>query len=619
MIQSQNSFLFSLFEALCRATSRVTCGLCTAFALAASGQAQPQHGIAMYGDPVLPQDFVSLPYANPDAPKGGSIITGEVGTFDSLNPFVRKGTVPWQLRFMAAESLMGRSWDEPFALYGLLAESIETPPDRSWVEFKLRAEARFSDGSPVTVEDVLWSYETLGTIGDPRYRSFWAQVETAEQTGPRSVKFTFSSENRELALIAGLRPILKKAQWAGKDFVQSGLDEILVSSAPYVIGDFKAGRYISLKRNPEYWGKDLNFRRGTMNFDEVRFEFFGNGSTMLEAFKAGVLTFNREFNVQKWDTQYNFPAVQSGDVIKSVLPHQRPSGMTGFAMNTRRALFADWRVRDALIHAFNFEFINEAVTGGQQGRITSYFSNSPLAMQPGPAEGLVADYLTEYADQSPPGLLEGYALPVSDGSEANRANLRRARKLLADAGYEVQDDGTLRSPDGAPVEIQMLLKQGSAELLAVVDIYRKALERLGIDLVVSQIDAAQYSERLNEYDYDMTYFRRGLSLSPGNEQYLYWGMEAADTPGGRNWIGVNSPAVDAMIDKILTSTRQDEFLAATQALDRLLTTGRYVIPIYQWNVSRIAYAKELKFPSNLPIYGDYLEWQPNVWWHEPTE
>ncbi|MEL7114652.1 MAG: extracellular solute-binding protein, partial [Pseudomonadota bacterium] len=561
-------------------------------------------------------DFTHLPYANPDAPKGGKIVTAETGGFDSLNPHIRKGTVPWQLRFLAYESLMGRSWDEPFTLYGLLAETIETGPNREWVEFTLRAEAKFSDGSPVTIEDVMWSYETLGTEGHPRYANAWGKVERMEQTGPRSVRFTFNVEDREMALIIGMRPILKKAQWDEVDFAESGLDVLPIASAPYVIDDFEAGRFVSLRRNPDYWGNDLPFRRGTGNLDEIRMEYFADSTAAFEAFKAGVATSNREFNAQKWETQYDFPAAASGDVIKSIVPHERPSGITGFVMNTRRAPFDDWRVRDALIHAFNFEFINQTQTGGKQARITSYFSNSVLAMQDGPAEGKVLALLTPFAEDLLPGALDGYALPVGDGTERNRRQIATAAAILEDAGWQVGDDGVLRNAAGQSLTFDVLLRQGNAEHESIIDIYIKALERLGIAATVTTVDSAQYKERTDSYDFDMTYYRRGLSLSPGNEQRLYWGAAGVEAPGTRNWMGMNSPAAEAMIDEILNSASREDFVAATRALDRILTTGRYVIPIYNWNISRIAHVKELKFPETLPIYGDWIGWQPDVWWME---
>jgi len=580
--------------------------------------AEPRHGIAMYGDPALPPDFVSLPYANPDAPKGGRIVTGEVGSFDSLNPHILKGNAPWMLRYLAYESLLGRSWDEPFTLYGLLAESVETDPDRTWVEFTLRPEARFSDGSPVTVEDVLWSFETLGTLGHPRYRNAWSKVARAEAVGPRGVRFTLGVEDRELALILGLRPILQKAQWQDKDFTESGLDTIPIATGPYVVADFEPGRFLSLRRDPDYWGRDLAFNRGRHNLDEVRLEFFGDGTAQFEAFKGGALTSNREFNAAKWDAQYDFPAIERGDVIKSVIPHQRPSGITGFVMNTRRAIFADWRVRDAMLHAFNFEFVNRTLTGGAQPRITSYFSNSVLGMRPGPAEERVRELLEPFADTLLPGALEGYALPVSDGSVRNAANLRKAVARLAEAGWTVQD-GVLRNAAGDPFVFEVLLRNGAAENRAIIEIYVRALQRLGIETRVTMVDNAQYTARTNAYDFDMTYYRRGLSLSPGNEQRLYWGAEGVDTPGSRNWMGMASPAAEAMIDRLLAAESREDFVAATRALDRVLTTGRYVIPIYQWTVSRIAHVKELHYPDTLPIYGDWIGWQPDVWWYEQED
>ena len=587
----------------------------TAVFSASLALADSSHGIAMYGDPALPPDFVSLPYANPDAPKGGKVVFGNTGGYNSLNPFVQKGTSPWQLRFWTHESLMGRSWDEPFTLYGLLAESVETADDRSWVEFTLRENARFSDGSPVTVDDVIWSYETLGTEGHLRYRGLWGKIDSIEQTGPRSVRITFNTPDRELALIAGMRPILQKSQWEGKDFADASLHDVPIGTGPYVIDDYEAGRYVNLRRNPDYWGADIPFRKGTMNLDDMRIEFYGDGTVLFEAFKAGELSAVREFNADKWDTQYGFPAVQRGDVIKTEIPHGKPSGMTGFVMNTRKAPFDDWRVREALTLAFNFEFINDTITGGAQPRITSYFSGSELAMQPGEATGKVKDLLLPYADDLPPGTIEGYTPPEGDGSARNRANIRAATRLLAEAGWTIKD-GVLRNEKGDPFMITVLLQQGDTDNQTAIDIYIGALERLGIQVTVDKVDAAQFTERTADLDFDMTIFRRALSLSPGNEQRLYWGSENANTPGTRNLMGVASPAVDGLIDAMLTSESREDFVAATRALDRVLTAGRYVIPIWSFDVGRIAHAKELKFPEVLPIYGDGPEYMPQVWWYQ---
>jgi len=556
-----------------------------------------------------------LPYANPDAPKGGRIVFGNTGGFNSLNPFAQKGTPPWQWRFWGYESLMGRSWDEPFTLYGLLAESVELPEDRSWVEFTLRPEARFSDGSPVTVEDVIWSYETLGTIGNLRYRGFWNQVAGISATSARSVRITFAEPDRELALIAGMRPILQKAQWIGKDFAAGSITDIPIGTGAYVIADYEIGRHVTLRRNPDYWGRDLPLRRGTQNFDEMRIEFYGDGTVLFEAFKAGELTVMREANAEKWAHQYDFPTVLRGEVVKSEIPHQRPSGMTGLVMNTRHPPFDNWRVREAMLLAFNFEFINDTVTGGAQARITSYYSGSELAMLPGPATGRVAELLAPFAGALLPGTLEGYALPVGDGSVRNRGNLRRAVKLLQDAGWRVEDD-QLRNGAGKTFTFHVLLRKGDGGMQTVIDIYTRALERLGITVLVDTVDDAQYTARVAEFDFDMTSFRRDLSLSPGNEQRLYWGSDGANLPGSRNLMGVESPAVDAMIDAMLASENRHDFTAAVRAVDRVLSAGRYVIPIWKFDVGRIAHDRHLHFPEHLPIYGDRPGFLPDVWWYQ---
>ncbi len=592
---------------------------CTA-ALAPPAGAEPAHGIAMFGSPALPPDFTHMPYANPDAPKGGRIVQGEIGAFDSLNPHILKGTAPWMLRFVAYESLMGRSLDEPFTLYGLLAESVETAPDRSWVEYTLRPEARFSDGTPVTVEDVIWSYETLGTVGHPRYLGTWDKVERIEQTGERSVRITFNTADDELALIMGMRPILKKAQWEGKDFTQSGLTEIPITTAPYVIDDFEAGAYVSLRRDPDYWGYGVvPYMAGQANIDEIRLEFFGDASVMFEAFKGGQLTTLRETNPRKWNTQYDFPAVRSGDVVLSEIAHERPSGIQGFVMNTRRPPFDDWRVREAMIQAFNFEFVNQVLNDGELPRIGSYFSNSILGMSHGPAEGAVRDLLEPFADSLLPGTIEGYALPVSDGSERNRAGTRAALDLLAEAGWTVGDAGRLRDADGRPFTFEILLSQsaaGASETRQIADLYAAALQRLGIEPEVVTVDGAQFTERTNAFDFDMTWYWRALSLSPGNEQKLYWGSEAAGQEGSRNWMGVQSEAIDALTDRLVNATDDAEFVATVKALDRVLTAGRYVVPIWFNPVSYLAHSSALHYPDTLPAYGDWNGFQPDLWWYE---
>lgn len=570
----------------------------------------------MYGDPALPPDFVSLPYVNPEAPKGGRIVLSEVGGYDSLNPFILKGSSVYGQRNYGYESLMGRNWDEPFTLYGLLAESVETGPNREWVRFTLRPEAHFSDGSPVTVEDVLWSFETLGTLGHPRYHGAWEKIETAEALDDRTVRFTFNTEDNELPLILGLRPILKKATYEDRAFDESSL-EAPVGTGPYVIADFEPGRFVTLKKDPDWWGADLPFNRGQHNIDEIRYEWFGDGDVAFEAFRAGEISSNREGNLSKWKTAYDFPAVQNGEIIKTEIPHQRPSGIQGMVMNTRRAPFDDWRVRDALIHAFNFEFINNAINAGEEPRIRSYFSNSVLGMSDGPAEGKVRELLEPFADELLPGALEGYALPVSDGSDANRQNTRRALKILADAGWTVQD-GVMTNADGETLEFDILLRSGATQTINIAEIFSQQLKRIGVVANLVTVDAAQYKERTQEYDFDMAYYIRLMSLSPGNEQNLYWGAEGVTKPGTRNWMGMNSPAAEAMIDALLNGKSQEDFRAAAKALDRVLTTGRYVIPIWYSPVGRIAHKAELKYPvGKTQMYGDWIGFQPDVWWIEP--
>jgi peptide/nickel transport system substrate-binding protein len=584
-------------------------------ALAFPALAQPKHGIAMYGEPALPPDFVSLPYANPDAPAGGQMISGESGGFDSLNPFILKGRAPYWLSPLSFETLLGRSYDEPFTLYGLLAESVETDDARSFVEFTLNPAARFSDGAPVTIADVMWSFETLGTVGHPRYLGTWAKIAKMEQTGDRSVRFTFNTEDRELPLILGLRPVLQKAQWEGKDFAESSL-EIPIGSGPYVVSRFEAGRFIEFAKNPDWWGKDLGFNRGRHNIETLRYDYFGDGGVVFEAFKAGEINTYRETNAAKWADQYDFPTVQSGDVIKSLIPHQRPAGVEGLVMNTRRAQFSDWRVREALLLAFNFEVINTTQTGGDQPRIQSFFHNSVLGMEPGnPATGRELDLLQPFADSLLPGAIDGYALPVGDGSVANRANLRRATALLAEAGWS-DADGTLRNADGTPFDLEIVLTNGQDEVISIANIYIEALKRLGIAARLVTIDSAQMKERTDRYDFDMTYIQRGLSLSPGNEQMLYWGSSGVTEPGSRNLMGMNSPAAEAIIDTLVNARSREDFIASTRALDRVLMSGRYVIPFWYAPYSRLAHAKALKFPAQTPIYGDWPGFQPDVWWYE---
>jgi peptide/nickel transport system substrate-binding protein len=601
-----------------RQSNRRRLGLAVALLFfAAVARAEPQHGIAMYGDPALPPDFVSLPQANPDAPKGGSITLSMNGSFDTVNPFTTGGNPAVGLTDLTFETLMARSFDEPFSLYGLVAESVETDDARSFVEFTLREGARFSDGTRVTVEDVLWSFQTLGTLGHPRYYPVWNKIAKAEATGPRSVRFTFNVEDRELPLLLGLRPILKKADFDGKDFEATTLTP-LTGSGPYVVDEIEPGVSIRYRRNPDWWGKDLPVNKGQWNFDEIRYEYFANPVANFEAVRAGEITAYREDNLAKWASNYDFPAIASGDMVKLEVPHDRPSGIIGLVMNTRRPQFADWRVREAMIELFNFDYVNKTITGRAAPRITSYFSNSTFGMEPDkPAEGKVLALLEPFKADLPPGTIEGYALPQSDGSPTNRPGLRRALALLEEAGWITGDDGVLRNAEGQPFVFEIVLTIGQDEVAAIAAIYIEALRTVGIEAKVSMMDNAQMKVRTDAFDFDMAYILRTLSLSPGNEQALYWGSEAAKTNGSRNLMGANSPAIDAMIASVLTARDPADVTSAVQALDRILTAGRYVVPFWYADRNLILHRKELKHPETIQLYGDYgSSYLPALWWYE---
>ena len=586
--------------------------------LAPSAAVSEGHGIALYGAPELPSDFTHLPHANPDAPTGGTFSDGQVGSFDSLNPHILQGRVPWQLRFLAYESLLGRSYGEAFTLYALLAENVSVNDAQTDITFTLNPAARFSDGTPVTVEDVIWSWEILGQEGaNGRYRGAYDEVTAVEAVGERGIRFRIEEPDRELLMTIGLRPVMKAAPYADDEasFFRSGIGNLPVSSAPYVVTDVDPGRFVELDRNPEYWGADLPFRRGTNRIDTIRMEFFGDAAAHFEAFKAGDLSTIRETNAARWARDYDFPAVRSGDVTLSEIPHRRPTGMTGLVMNTRVAFFDDWRVREAMIQAFNFEYVNGIINGGNQPRITSYFANSDLAPAPGPAEGRVAELLAPFENALPPGAMEGYALPETDGRAANRRGIRRATALLEEAGYAVEG-GVLTGPDG-PVAFELLVQTGSSEVQSIVDIYVEALDRLGIDARAVAVDSAQYKERVTDYDFDMTWYQWGLSLSPGNEQRAYWGPDGVDAPGSRNLMGADDPAIAAMIDAMLGADTREDYVAAVRALDRVLTAGRYVVPIWHNPVSWIAHDADLRYPEDsLPVYGDWIGFQPDLWWFE---
>ncbi len=585
--------------------------------------AEPTHGIAMYGEPALPAGFLHLPYADPDAPRGGRIVLGETGGFDSLNPYILKGNAPWPIGVLTVELLMARSYDEPFTLYGLLAELVETPPDRGWVEFTLRPEARFSDGTPVTVDDVIWSFQTLGTQGHPRYRNAWAGVEAVRQAGPRTVRIEFSEPNRELPLLLGLRPVLKKAQWTdgepgqAEDFA-SAANTPVIGSGPYVIDAWEPGRFIEFRRDEDWWGDRLPVNRGLHNFDRIRFEYFRNEAALWEAVKGGDISIFADHDPVRWTEGYDFAAASNGTLQRTEIAHQRPTGMEGFVFNTRRPVFADRRVREALALTFDWEWINSRLFRGGYKRIESYFDNSPLGFA-GAAKGREREILLPFAGSLPDGTLDaGWRPPDSDGSGRDRRNLRRAGALLDAAGWPVGADGVRRDGEGRALGFEILVASTRDETLA--SLWRELLARVGVPVTVRLVDEAQYTARRAEYDYDMIVNRWAMSLSPGTEQRLYFGSAGRAAPGTRNYMGVADPAVDAAIEAMLASEQPVDFQAAVRALDRVLSAGIYVIPFGVLPQDRIAWRAGLGHPEEPSLYGWWGWWAgPAAWWQDRPE
>ena len=570
----------------------------------------------MHGAPALPEGFANLPYANPDAPKGGTLVLGESGTYDSLNPYILQGQAPWGIRVHMIESLMARSYAEPFTLYGLLAESIETPPDRSWVAFTLRAEARFHDGSPVTVEDVIWSFETLGTEGHPRYRQAWLGVKSIRADGERRVRIDFSQPNRELPLLLGLRPILKKAQFDGVDFAKA-TDRPLIGTGPYLLDGWEPGQFIAFRRDPDYWGRDLGVNAGLNNFDTVRYEYYRNPESYWEALKTGGISIFAEIDPVRWQIGYDFAAITEGRLIRGEIGNQRPTGMEGLVFNTRRAIFADRRVRAALALSFDWEWVNQKVYRGAYRRIESYFGGSELAFrdQPSPGEQTL---LAPFSDSLHEDVLtDAWRPPVSDGTGRDRRNLRKAGRMLKEAGWTVQD-GVRRNAVGEALAFEIMVVSDRDETLA--SLWSDALKRLGVEATIRKVDATQFQDRRRDYDYDMITNRWGMSLSPGTEQKYYFGSEGRDLPGTRNYMGVAEPAVDRAIDAIVEAEDRAVFVDAVRALDRVLTHGVYVIPFGTLPAQPLVWKKELRRPETPSLYGWWGWWSgPGLWWEASEE
>jgi microcin C transport system substrate-binding protein len=560
------------------------------------------HGIAIHGDVKYPADFSHFDYVDPEAPKGGEVQLHSIGTFDSLNALILKGVPAVGLSFLLFDTLTTQSYDEPASEYGLLAESIEVPDDRSWVIFTLRGEARFHDGTPVTVEDVVFSFNLLVEKGAPFWRAYYASVASVEALDERRVKFTFSEGmNRELPVIVGQFPILSKAYYTEQDFTKVSLDPPL-GSGPYRVERVDAGRSITYRRDPDYWGKDLPVNRGRYNFDRFQFDYYRDTTVALEAFKAHEYDQRQENSSKFWATLYEGPLFDEGLIVKEEIPNEIPTGMQGFFMNTRNPIFRDRRVREAIGYAFDFEWTNKTLFYGAYTRTKSYFANSELAAAglPSPAElELLEPYRGEIPDEA---FTREYQPPMTDGSGNARANLRQASELLREAGWTVEEGRRVDPETGEPMVIEFLLYRGDPQFERIIGAFRQNLEKLGIEVKLYPVDTAQYQKRVEDFDFDIITATIRQSPSPGNEQRDFWSSIAADIPGSRNMIGIKDPVVDALIEKIIAASDREALIAACRALDRVLLWNHYVVP--QWHIRhfRVAYWNRFARPEIRPKY-----------------
>ncbi|ACU89446.1 extracellular solute-binding protein [Desulfomicrobium baculatum] len=566
------------------------------------------HALAMNGQPRYSADFTHFDYANPDAPKGGTVRLAATGTFDSFNPYIVKGNSADGLGLLF-DTLTEQSLDEPFTEYGLLADRIELAKDRSSMSFHLRKEARFHDGSPVTAQDVAFTFKTLLAQGNPHYAQYYADVERVDVVDTQTVTFVFKPQSsQELPLILGQLPVLSEASWQGRDFSASSLD-IPMGSGPYRIGEFKAGQRLTFVRDPGYWGRDLPVNTGRHNFDSIIYDYYRDLTVTLEAFKAGEYDFRQEYNSKQWATGYTGPAVEAGLIRTENIPHKLSQGMQAFVFNTRRAIFADPLVRQALNFAFDFEWSNKNLFYGQYVRSTSFFSNSDMAASGLPTEEEMA--LLEPLELPEKVYTKEFSLPVTDGNGNIRDNLREAADLLRQAGWSVEGGKLVK--DGRPFVFEMLLVQPDFE--RVVLPFQRNLTRLGITMSVRMVDTSQYLERLRGFDFDMIVSSFPQSLSPGNEQRSFWHSASADMPGSRNYCGIKNPAIDKLVDLVIAAPDRDALILRCKALDRALLWGWYVIPHWHATSWRVAYWDKFGRPDKLADYG--LDFQS--WWVDPDK
>lgn len=569
---------------------------------------KPVHGMAMHGEPKYKAGFPNLDYVDPKAPKGGQITSAAIGTFDNLNGFVLKGIAAAGLGLIY-DTLTSNTSDEAFTSYGVIAETMEVPDDRSWIIFNLRPEARFHDGKPITPEDVIFTFETLKTKGHPLYRSYYADVAKVEKLGERRVKLSFASRtNRELPLIVGQAAILPKHYWEGRDFERTTLEPPLGNGA-YRIANVDAGRSITYQRVADYWGKDLPINRGRENIEIIKYDYFRDPIVAFEAFKAGQIDFRQENVARQWATSYDFPAVKDGLIKREEIAHQLPAGMQGFAFNTRRPLFKDPRVRQALTLAFDFEWSNKTLFYGSYKRSLSFFSNSELGSR-GLPQGEELKILEKFRGKVPEEVFtKEYKLPTTDGSGTlSRDQLREAFRLLKEAGWEIKGKA-LANAKGEPFEFEILLSDPNWERITLP--YVKNLERLGINARVRTVDSAQNQKREDTFDFDMTVAVFGQSQSPGNEQRDFWHSAVADESGSRNLMGIKDPVVDALIDLVIEAPDRESLVQRTRALDRVLLWGHYLVP--HWHLGKwwLAYWDKFDRPKALPPFSPGF---PDIWW-----
>jgi peptide/nickel transport system substrate-binding protein len=584
------------------------------FALGIIPQAQTaeaRNTIAMHGDPAMPDGFGSARYVNPAAPKGGRLVQGALGTFDSLNPFIVKGLAVQAVRGYVFESLMARGYDEPFTLYGLVAKTVETDAARSYVTFGIDPAARFSDGVPVTPEDVIFSWQLLRDKGRPNHRSYYAKVAKAEVAGERAVRFDLAgSDDRELPLILGLMPVLPKHAIDPERFEETTFDPP-IGSGPYVVGKVDPGKSVTLKRNAAYWGRELAINRGFWNFDEIRIDYYRDSNAHLEAFKKGLYDMRPEQDPSRWQRAYDFPALRDGRVVKEAFPTGLPKPSFFFVFNMRRPIFADIRVREAIALLFDFEWINHNLFFDLYRRTASYFAGSELSAHGRPADARERALLAPFSAAVRTDVLDGtWSPPVSDGSGRDRDQLKRALTLFAAAGYELRGAELIDSRTGQPFVFEIMVANKDEERLAML--FARTLKQAGISPQIRVVDAVQYEGRRLSFDFDMIQNRWDQSLSPGNEQAFYWGSAAADENGSRNYMGVKNPAVDAMIAALLKAKERPDFVSAVRALDRVLISGSYTVPLFHLPDQWVARWTTIQHPAVTSLSG-YL---PETWWRQ---